>query len=91
MPFCQAENCGKTGLLRNEVEFDNATKQVLCSDCYAVRHGGGASISPATAPGFAVGLFLNSEKIEVDLRYNKIYAQVHVPVDDLKNLFKSNG
>ena len=38
MPFCQNDQCKRTGLKREEVEFDDELQLVLCRPCYQRRH-----------------------------------------------------
>lgn len=92
MPFCQ--HCKVTGLLRTEVEFDDAHQTVLCRPCYLLEYPNGRSdvaIRQVTQPGFGFGLYITGEQIEIQMRYNGISGQVYVPMDELKKLFKSNG
>lgn len=40
MPWCENQHCRKSGLKKDDVEFDDDLHMVLCTGCYALRHPG---------------------------------------------------
>lgn len=42
MAWCQNQNCGKDGLRKDDIEFCEETRLILCHGCYALRHPGWA-------------------------------------------------
>lgn len=40
MAWCMNTRCGKQGLRKEDVEFDDDLRMVLCQGCYALRHPG---------------------------------------------------
>jgi len=92
MPWCENEECKKTGLKKEEVEFDDENKQVLCKECYEKRKGM-VVLEPKLVPQdpgwpFSYGFeFTNQGGVEVHVKVGELALSLHASPQELKRLF----
>jgi hypothetical protein len=100
--WCENPNCGKTGLRKADVEFDDDSRLVLCHGCMTVVHPGWVppeefvdltGVIPRvvrTESSFGMAIQVNDEDgIKAAFSYGGISLAIHVPNEDLKRLLES--
>lgn len=91
MPWCENDSCGKTGLRRDEIEFDEEEQLILCRPCYEERVGCQAVVLPAPAYvslGVTYGFHFTSEEgLKVDVQYRGVTAGLRATKEELSRLF----
>jgi hypothetical protein len=92
MPWCENKECGKTGLKRDEVEFDEENQKVLCKECYEKRQ----ILVPAEEPGTAASWpvtygiqFTNDGGVRAHVKMGLIGLEFKAPPEELKRFFLS--
>lgn len=96
MPFCQNPHCRKQNLKKEDVEFDEDRKMVLCTGCYCVAHPGWVPPAqvevlglkpPLTDGGFQYDISLSSRNgFTAKASYNDLHFTFHASPDELKKL-----
>ena len=95
MAWC--ENCKKTGLRKDDVEFDETFHKILCHGCYAYAHPGWVppleyvdmtsprSVQAEVMPvlNYSVS-FDNKNGFRAQLSYGDLALQFQAPMDQLK-------
>lgn len=97
MAHCQNENCKKDGLRKEDVEFCDVSKLILCHGCYALMHPGWkppfeivdlTDKRPSPKIGYALQIS-NEEGIKAKVSYGDISLSVHIPASELNGIVKS--
>lgn len=101
MAWCENENCRKNGLRKEDIEFDDATRKVLCHGCMTLVHPGWTPPSeyvdltsdavprvpaPQSKVGFAIQV-TNEKGVQAQLSYGGVSIAFQAPMEDLKGLF----
>lgn len=96
MAWCMNPNCGKKGLKKEDVEFDEDLGMVLCTGCYCLRHP--AWVPPAQVEvlnmkppfsdgGFKYDMRLNSDEgFTAKATYAGLNFAFHMPADEINKL-----
>jgi hypothetical protein len=97
MAWCQNQKCRKQGLSKNDVEFCEDTKMVLCTGCYALRHPGwmppndfvvGAPQTAAVVPEFSYELhFTSGDGFSARVAFGDLVLGVHAPMEEIRRYF----
>lgn len=91
MPFCQNQDCGKTELKREEVEFDDEKKLVVCQECYAAEHG--ITILPTMKPKVPVEYDISITSkggVKAELKVGEVTFGLEASPAQIQKLLKSN-
>lgn len=100
MAWCQNPHCRKDGLRKEDIEFDDTTRQILCHGCYALVHPGWVppheyvdltdvvpKVSKPEPPmGFAFQL-THDGGLKAQFNYGGASVAFMAPMTDLKKLF----
>lgn len=101
MAWCENPECGKDGLRKADVEFDETTRKVLCHGCMTLVHPGW--MPPSEYVNLSDGIpevvrLSNDPRLEVALQINEadgfkaafsyggISLAIHIPNDDYRQL-----
>lgn len=93
MPWCENPTCRKSGLSKNDVEFDEERRQVLCHCCYVLAHPGWMppiEVLPAREiPKLGYVLQLSeADGFRAKLSYGGTSVTFHAPAEDLRKLME---
>ncbi len=100
MAWCQNPHCGKTGLRKADVEFDETTRMVLCHCCMTLTHPGwvppvefvdltgAVPCVVKSEPRFGMAIKINAQNgLDAAFSYGSVSVVVHVPDDSIKRWF----
>lgn len=100
MAWCENSNCRKDGLRKDDVEFDETTRLVLCHGCMTLTHPGWvppsefvdlSGILPTvlkSEPRLGIALQVNAKDgVNAAFSYGNMSVVVHVPDRDIKRWF----
>jgi hypothetical protein len=100
MAWCQNPYCGKRNLSKEDVEFDDDSRMVLCTGCYALRHPGWVPPVPGTIAPQAHAPSLDMRKVEFEahfttdrgftarLGYGEVAVGFCASMEEIKRLFR---
>ena len=98
MAWCQNPYCAKKGLSKNDVEFDEESDLVLCTNCYAIRHPGwipdntvrpSLSVPPLDMKKVAFEAHFTTERgFAARLGYGEVSVGFYASMEEIKKLFK---
>ncbi len=101
MAWCQNPSCGKDGLRKSDIEFDETSRMILCHGCMTLQHPGWVPPSEYvdlsngipnvvrlnTEPRFGMVLQVNEkEGIKAAFSYGGISLAIHVPSEDYRSI-----
>ena len=99
MAWCQNPYCGKKNLSKDDVEFDEDTRMVLCAGCYSLRHPGWVPSDPGMVAPQVQAPSLDMKKVAFEahfttergitarLGYGEVAVGFYVSMEELKRLF----
>lgn len=98
MAWCDNRNCGKTNLLKTDVEFDEELKMVLCHGCYCLRHPGWVPPTDTMPLPVAAGdpklryelRFTNEMGFAARIGFGDLVVSFHAPMQDIRRLWGGN-
>ena len=94
MAVCENATCGKTGLRKEDVEYDENLKLILCHGCYVQAHPGWmppSEIIDLTADVPALGYAFSINNIDgfrARVSYGGASVSFHAPTEDIRKLLK---
>jgi hypothetical protein len=98
MAWCENPTCGKKGLRKADVEFDENMNMVLCHGCYVQAHPGWMPpvevvdlrdvVPQAPQVGYSFN-FSDKDGLKASLSYGDISISFHAPTEDLRRLLGS--
>jgi hypothetical protein len=99
MAWCENPHCGKTGLRKADVEFDDESRRVLCHGCMTLIHPGWVPPNEyvdltgfiptvvRTEPQFGMAIQINEQDgIKAAFSYGGMSLTLHIPNEDLRNM-----
>lgn len=102
MAWCMSQHCQKQGLSKNDVEFDEDLRMVLCHGCYCLRHPGWVPpVTPTDAPTYVPSVvvptngpsveyevhFTSERGFEAVVGYQDMSVTFHAPMGTLRKYF----
>lgn len=101
MAWCQNPECGKDGLRKSDIEFDDASRLILCHGCMTLAHPGWVPPSEyvdltggipnvirlGSEPRFGMAFEVNEQDgIKAAISYGGISLVIHVPSEDYRTI-----
>lgn len=91
MAWCENPECSKTGLRKEDVEFDEIRRQVLCRDCFCAVNPDVIFDPPRALirpPGLQYELHLTSYSgLTAKVGQGDVSIGLNIPMDSLKKFF----
>lgn len=88
MAWC--DGCSKSGLQKKDIEFDDATKKLLCIDCYKLVHPDFVPtqiLEAVPVPNLSYELHLSQDRgLEAKVGYRGLSFSFHAPQQDIRRL-----
>lgn len=98
MAWCMNPKCGRQGLSKMEIEFDDSTKSVLCHSCYLATHPEWTPDVPSVLytrqqvvvePAWNYEFHVTSrDGFAARIGFGSINLSFHAPEQELRKLFR---